>query len=195
MTTLPDRFEVRTDRAAVYRRVKRSLQLELVLVLVLAGVLGASLVAAVGSLDDALPLHLAVGFGVGVGAVGATLVWMLTGPVMWLLRREMPVPMVADAAGVWMAVPGTAAGSVRLPWWAVESLATRGRGPGVAVVVRMRRDVRAEAPGVEGLGDSVTVAAARRGIVVSTGGTDTTARDALAVLQAYRLAAQGAAVR
>ena len=41
----------------------------------------------------------------------------------------------------------------------------------------------------------VMVAAARRGIVVSTVGTDTTARDAQAVLQAYRLAAQGAAVR
>ncbi len=194
MTTLPARFEVRTDRAALYRRVKRSLQLELLLVLLLAGVLGGCLAGAVGTLEDALALQLAVGVGIGIGAAIGTLVWMLTGPVTWLLRREMPVPMVADAAGIWMAVPGTAAGSVRLPWQAVKSLTARGRGTGVAVVVRMRRDVRPDAPGVEGLGDSVTVTAARRGIVVSTVGTDTTARDALAVLEAYRRAAQGAPV-
>lgn len=195
MTGPLDRFEIRTDRAAVYRRVKRGLQWGFVGVILTAGLVCGVVTAAADATASGTPLMLAVGFGIGALTVMFTVSWMITGPVMWVVRREMPVPLVADGQGVWMAVPGTAEGFVRLPWWAVSSVTTRGNGKGKGVVVKIRRDVHQTAPGVEGLTDSITISAARRGIVVSTVGTNVTARQAHAVLDQYARAAHGGGPR
>lgn len=188
-----DRFEIRTDRAAVFRRVKRALQWELSAAMILAGLVSGAFVAALGAAGLTASVMAPLGFMIGVMIVIGFIGWMFRGPVMWLLRREMPVPLVADAHGVWMAVPGTAEGFVRLPWWAVRSVRMRGRGDGKAVVVAMRPDVAPNAPGVEGLGDTITVGAARRGVVVSTVGTNVTARQTHAVLDQYARQHAGAA--
>lgn len=195
MTALPDRFEIRTDRSAVYRRVKRSLQWEFVLVMLAAGLTVGGATALFATLGPGAWFVGIMGFSVGVMVVILLVPWMLASPVMWLLRREMPVPLVADAQGVWMAVPGTAEGFVRLPWWAVRSVTTRGRGGGKAVVVRMRREVPQAAPGVEGVTDAMTASAARRGIVVSTVGTSATARETHAALDRYAREAHEAGLR
>ena len=181
----PDRFEIRTDRAAVFRRVKRALQWELSAAMILAGVVSGGFVAALGAAGLEASVMAPLGLMLGIMIVSAFIGWMFRGPIMWLMRREMPVPLVADAHGVWMAVPGTAEGFVRLPWWAVRSVTMRGRGDGKAVVVVMRPDVAPNAPGVEGLTDKITVGAARRGIVVSTYGTNVTARQTHAVLDQH----------
>lgn len=185
-----ERFEVRTDRAAIGRRVKRGLQLNFSLVLLAGAAVAGLVVMGITSLDISGPAFgLLAGAVLGLTLVMYSVVWMLTGPTMWIVRREIPMVLIADASGLWIAVPGTADGFVFLPWSAVGAVKVRGGGKGKGLTVGLRPGVRPDHPGAMGLMDPIAYNAARRGVRVNTLGTTADAATVRTVIDQYRAGA------
>ncbi|WP_182112332.1 hypothetical protein [Actinotalea sp. JY-7876] len=165
-----DRLEVGSDRRAldaVVRTVTASL---LVSGGGLAAVLGLLAALALTSAEPGRSLGVGAVFGLACFGLGA-LAFAATGGVR--ARRDVGTVLVADAAGLWMAVPGSDAGHVYLPWSAVAPLRETVKGTHSVFAVSVLPHVRPDHPGAVGLDDPRIWKQLRRtGLRVGTKGLD-----------------------
>lgn len=171
-TPAPDRLVVRTDRRLVGRLVWRG-NIPLVVGMAACIALGAGFGAVVGSLQ---PDGTSVGLGALAGGLAAVIAYTagftlyLFVSVMHMVHREVDVMAVVEPEGMYVAVPGTNAGSAYLPWDAIGSVTPRGAATGARVVVRPVPALRRDHPGARGLDDDVLWRALRaRGLTIRTG--------------------------
>jgi hypothetical protein len=185
-----DRFEVRTDRAALRRYVRRRAWL--------LGSLGVVQMAAFGllvgiSIGSAGGLAYPVAGGAILGAVGYLFGYAgaATGPVPRLRKRlALDRVLALDPAGLWMPVLMTEAREVRLPWAAVGDVTTRRVFRHTIVTINARPGVDAGFPGAVGLADpAVLRLVTGPGLQLGLRFTDTDAETVLAAIHRLRLAA------
>jgi hypothetical protein len=186
-----DRFEVRTDRAALRRTVRRATMITLISNAVLMAVIGVLVGAAINVLDS-FPVALALGGLVSLVGFANGCVQLGMGPMAALRQRQaLDRVMVVDRAGIWIAAPQTDAGSAFLPWPVVGAVGPR-RRPGSAVVtVRVRPGVQPDHPGAYGLGDPLIWKWLNGpGLQVGTKGATATGEDIIAAIDHYQTAAR-----
>jgi hypothetical protein len=183
-------FEVRTDRAALRRYVRRMSWLIVggnAVTTMLIGVLGG---LAISGLDGLLvPIvggALLAGLAFANGCVTLT-----TGGLGRLRRRQaQDTVLIVDAAGIRMPVPTGAAGEVFLPWSLVGDVDRRSLFRHTVFAIKGRPVVRADHPGAEGLHDPVILrAVAGPGLHLGTRFLTADADAIAATIERYRRAA------
>jgi len=186
-----DRFEVRTDTAALRRYIRRRTWLLTSLGVLQLAAIGALVGLTIGSAGGlAYPLvggALLGAFAYGFGYLGAR-----TGPLPRLRQRlELDRVLLMDPAGLWMPVPTSAAREVRLPWTAVGDVTTRRVFRHTVVSIRTRPGVGPGHPGAVGLDDPVILRAATGpGLQLGTRFTDSDGAAVLAAINRFRHAAR-----
>jgi len=148
-----DRFEVRTDRAALRRSVRRLTVTTLIGNAVLITVIGVQVGWLINALDS-IVLALVLGGALTLLAFAHGCLTLGYGPVAALRQRlVLDRVMVVDRAGIWLAAPQTDAGSAFLPWSAVGTVGPRRTLGAKVVSIRLRSGIQQDHPGSYGLRD------------------------------------------
>jgi hypothetical protein len=181
-----ERFEVRTDRAALRRYIRRRMWVLTALNIVQMAMLGA-LLGLVGGTIGGIAAPLISGAVVGAFACGFGYIGALTGPLPRLRKRLLlDRVLVLDPDGLWLPMSAEWGNEVRLPWAAVGDVTSRRIVRHPVVAIRVRPGVS----GVVGLDDpEVLRVATGPGLVLGTRFTDSDTETVLAAINRFRLAA------
>lgn len=183
-------MEVRTDRAALRRYVRRMSWLIVGGNAVLMMLIGVLVGLAISGFDGLLVPMLGGALLAGVAFANGCVTLTSGGLGQLRRRREQDLVLVVDASGIRMPVPTSDAGEVFLPWSLVGDVDRRSIFRHTVFAIKGRPVVRADHPGAEGLHDPVILrAVAGPGLRLGTRFLTVDADTIAATIERFRRAA------